>query len=280
MLLTNWIRVFLGDNGTITDQSLLLNNNSGFSHSFVAAEDYLYIAQNRPFNNMFFEIDSANATPTIASVELWDGQAWQNALDELDGTASGGASMAQDGVLQFSPDRDEFWECVEDTRDEPSAFGLESDVALYDSYFLRISFSADFTLSLKRVGYLFAQDEQLSAIDPEINNYLDSWQSGKTDWIEQIRIASEHVITDMQGRGLVVHPGNILRLSDVSLATAYRTLALIYNKFGEGFEFQKNEAMKSYNMFMSKKRWILDTNNNAEVDRGEQSGTPAGIGVR
>lgn len=273
MLLTNWIRVFLGDNGTITDLSLTLNQNSSFSHSFVAAEDYLYIAQTKPFNNLFFEIDSANATGTVASVELWDGVAWKAALDELDGTSSSGASMAQDGVLQFSPDRDETWEFVEDTRDEPSAFGLQSDVAIYDCYFARIKFSVDFTLSLKRVAYLFASDEQLEAIDPEIDNYLTSWASGKTDWIEQIRIASDHLITDMEARGFIVHPGNILRISDVSLATAYRTLALIYNKLGEGFDYQKVEAMKNYNSLLSKRRWTVDTNDNGEVDRGEESGT-------
>ena len=273
MLLTKWIRVFFSDNGTVEDLSLALNNNSTVSRSVVAAEDKLYIAQTTPFNNFFFHIVTANATSTAMTVELWDGIQWRAAVDLLDATSVSGASLGQSGVVQFSPDRDEFWDCVEDTRNEPTAFELQDDIVLYDSYFARITWSSDFTLSLQQIGYLFATDEQLVAIDPEVDNFLTSWASGKTDWLEQILLGGQHLIADLQARNLITRPGQILRFEDVSLATAYRTLVIIYNKLGPGFEFQRDWALNQYNQQLSKSRWTIDANNNAEVDRFEEDGT-------
>lgn len=271
MLLNQWIRVFFSDNGTVSDLSVGLQRNSSVSLPFVAADDKLYIAQTLPFNNFFLEMATANDQASTLSIDLWNGLEWKAAVDILDSTASSGASLGQDGVVQFSPDRDEFWDCVEDTRDEPTAFGLQSDIVLYDSYFARISFSADLNVStgIKKIGYLFATDEQLQAIDPEIDNYLTSWESGKTDWVEQILIASQHVIIDMNARGWIIHPGQILRMDDVSLATAYRTLVLIYNKLGPGFDPQRDNALKQYNDLMSTRRRTLDINQDGEVDRHE-----------
>lgn len=275
MLLTQWLRVFYSDNGTVTDLSIPLTENDATALPLVAAEDYIYLAQSMPFNNVFIEIGTANTSNSVLSVDLWDGEAWQPAVDVMDATSVGGKTLARDGVIQFQPDRDEFWELVEDTRDEPTAFGLQSSIVLYDSYFARLKVSQNLfaSTSISKVGYLFATNEQLDAIDPEINRYLTSWDASKTDWVEQILLGSQHVITDLKARGWIKHAGQILRLDDVSMACAYRTLALIYNKLGAGFEGQRDDALKQYNALMSVKRFSIDENLDGHTSRAEFYGS-------
>lgn len=275
MLLTQWIRAFYSDNGTITDISLGLQEDASVTFEVVGTQDYLYVAQSMPFNNLFVEIHTANTNASVVSVDLWDGKAWTPAVDVLDGSALSGKSLARDGVIQFQPDRDEFWEKVEDTRDEPTAFGLQSSVVIYDCYFARFKFSADLSAGtkLKKIGYAFCNDEQLEGVDPEIDNYLTSWDAAKTDWVEQILVASLHLITDLKARGWISHPGQVLRLDDVSMAAAYRTLALIYNKLGSGFEGQRDDALKQYNDLLSVKRFTFDQDGDGQVGRGELFGS-------
>lgn len=284
MLLTQWIRVFLDDNGTFSDLSLALSERaSSAAIPIVAAEDKLYVAQQMPFNNLFFQLGVANATASNVTVEYWDGELWASAVDIIDATASGGASLGRDGVLQYSPDRDEDkWQVVEDPREEPAAFGIPASIVINDQYWMRLSFSADLDVgtTLTRVGYKFCTDEQLQAIDPEIDLYLTSWEAGKTNWNEQVLLGSQFVISDMKQRGLIDHPGNLLRLDEISMAAAYRTLMTIYAKLGEGFDPVRDKAKENYNLIMNSKFFTLDRFKDGEVTPGEYQRISSGGGVR
>lgn len=282
MLLSQWIRVFYSDNGTVSDLSLGLQESGDVNVPFVAADDYIYIAQSMPFNNFFLEVSTPNDQASSIVIETWDGVQWRNAVDILDGTSVGGVTLARDGVIQFSPDKDEFWDLVEDSRDEPSAFGIQNDVVLFNSYFIRVSFTADLNAAtdLNRIGYLFATDEQLESIDPEIDNYLTSWGgASKTDWNEQLMLGSQFVVTALQSRGMIFSRGQILRIEDVSLAAAYRTLVLIYSKFGEGYESQRADALEQFNNFLSIQRFSFDKDQDGELSYSEEAAS-VGRGVR
>lgn len=281
MLINQWIRVIRGDNGTLTDASLNAQIDGTISlASLVASEDYLYIGQHFPFNNIFFQIDTANDQASVMSVELWDGIEWNAVANQLDGTDASGVTLARDGVLQFVPDRDETWDLVTYTDEEPAAFGLET-LKLYDLYWARLKWSADLGAStaIKRLGYAFCTDSQLVAIDSDINNYRATWSSGKTDWIDQIMLASEMVVIDLKGKGLIMHPGQILRLEDVSLATAYKTLELIYAGLDEGFEGQRDYAAKMYQKLIGLQRWTFDQNKDGRAAPNEIHNVPV-RGVR
>lgn len=265
-LLNQWVRIFLKDNTQLFDLSMRAQNDLSIPFEFVAAEDALYIAQDLPFNNLFFEIDTPNTVESALSIEIWEGKEWVTAKNIMDGTATqnipiqtNAVPLAQDGVIQFIPDRDDTWAQVPDTTEENN-FDLISDIEIYEKYWLRIKYATNLSAgtSIKKIGYAFCEDRQLTTIDPEIDNYLSSWASGKTDWAEQILLASEHVIIDLKSRGLIVHPGQILRFEDVSLATAYRTLAIIYNKLGPGFEFQRDNALAQYESLSSIQRFTFD----------------------
>jgi len=277
-----WIRIFYKDDTNIVDLSLKAQNDETIPFDFVSAEDKLYIAQDLAFNNFFIQLDTPNAVQANMTIEVWEGKAWQPVVDIIDGTNTQ-AFPAQttptpfsiDGVVQFVPNREEFWRFVDDTTDEPAAFGLQSDLTVYNKYWLRVGFDTDLTVGtiIKKIGYAFCDDRQLTAIDPEIDNFLTSWASGKTNWIEQILIASEHVVSDLKSRSLIEHQGEILRFEDISLATAYRTLALIYSKFGKGYETQRDDAMARYAELSAISRFSFDKNSDGQLDKGEFQGT-------
>ena len=282
MLLTQWIRVFRRTGaGVVTDLSLDLQDETASVTLDLQTDEYLYVAQQMPFNNLYFDLVTPNATGSNVTVELWDGSTWKSAVDLLDGTRLNGAFLGRDGVLQWSPDRDESWQPITDTRDEEPAFLLQNDVVLYDQYWMRLSVSVnlDAGTTLNAIDYKFAVDKQLEDLDPEIDNFLTSWEAGKTDWERQLRVGSSHVVQDLKVRGLIVHPGQILRMDDVSWATAYKTLEIIYTRLGEGYEFQQSDAKEKYKHFLNQKRFTFDRNRDALVSAGEVSRTVA-EGVR
>lgn len=282
MLLTQWIRAFRRTGaGVVTDLSLDLQDETASVTLDLQTDEYLYVAQQMPFNNLYFDLVTPNATGSNVTVELWDGSTWKSAVDLLDGTRSSGAFLGRDGVLQWSPDRDESWQPITDTREEEPAFLLQNDVVLYDQYWMRLSVSVnlDAGTTLNAIDYKFAVDKQLEDLDPEIDNFLTSWEAGKTDWERQLRVGSSHVIQDLKVRGLIVHPGQILRMDDVSWATAYKTLEIIYTRLGEGYEFQQRDAKEQYKHFLNQKRFTFDRNRDALASGGEVSRTVA-EGVR
>jgi hypothetical protein len=119
----------------------------------------------------------------------------------------------------------------------------------------------------------------LEDIDPEINRFRDSWETGKADWERQLRLASTHIIQDLKRRGLIVHPGQILVFDDVTWATAYKALELIYRTLGEGYSQQKEDAKAQSEEFLDQKRFTFDLTNDAQVDPGEINRS-AIVGIR
>jgi predicted ATPase len=93
--------------------------------------------------------------------------------------------------------------------------------------------------------------------------------STKLDWNDQIQLASTHIVADLKSRQLIFNQGQVIRFDDVSLACAYRTLAIIYSALGDPFKNKKDEALQQYSALMNIKRFTLDANLNGKVDRQE-----------
>lgn len=271
-MLGQWIRCFYSDNGTLIDRSLEAQNSDTLSFQIVAAEDYLYVGQYYPFNNLFFEVGSVvNAVASLATVQYWDGTTWRTAVDVLDQTKASGASMARNGVIQWSPNQDYQWSAVQDTSDTGSPTELQT-LTIYDLYWVRIKWSANFTAStvLKNIGYAFTTTQTLYSLDSEMNQYLVAWGgSTKTNWDEQIMVASQQMVADLRARGFVAGAGNIIRFDDVFLPCAYLTLSLIYQPLGSAFNDRKTDARAQYKKLLNLTRFTVDQNNNARPDPSE-----------
>lgn len=279
-MVKRWIRVLTEVSDTITDKTLHSQNGTGFNCNFATSGDFFYVGQYFPFNNFTVDLHSANTSGSEMLVEYWDGSSWSDAVDLLDGTVSGSASLAQHGTVQFSPDKDSAWTRVSDTFDE-SGMGLEA-LKLYDLYWVRVSFDGPLssTTSVKELRYKFCEHADLVKVDPEINQYLTAWGgAGKTNWNEQIFEASDNIISELKERKLILHPGQILRFDDVYKACVYQTLMLIYSQLGESFKVKFDYFEKLYSKHLGDKRFTFDAVRDGMVSTSEIEMT-VGKGVR
>jgi hypothetical protein len=267
-MLAQWIRVFFSDNGVLTDYSIEAQQNSQLAFPAVATQDYIYVAQYFPFNNLFIEIDTANANASALSCEYWDGQQWRAGVDSVDATKSSGATLAVAGVFQFSPNKNYKWQIIKDTSETGNTPVQLQSLSIYDAYWMRLKVSADLSAGTKirKISYAFTTNQIMLGIDPEINQYLTAWGgASKLDWNEQIILASQHLVADFKARQLIVGVGNIVRFDDIALAVAYRTLGLIYAQLGEAFKAKYDDSVIQYNKLLGIKRFTLDRNDDAQV---------------
>lgn len=273
-MLKKWIRTFYSDNGILTDYSLTAQNDSTFPAVMVAAEDYIYVGQYFPFNNMYFKIGVANINASVMSVQYWGEKQWNDAVDVIDATSVGGKTLAQSGVIQWSPDEDLMWQATDDTSDVNNATPTElNSLTIYDLYWMRFKVSANLgaTTTIDKIAYCFCDDMIVTNLDPDINDYLTNWKAAKTNWIDQILIASEHLVLDLKQGDIIKSGANILRFDEIYLACAYRTLAVIYNGLGEKFKDKREKALSEYKGIMQGMQLTIDVTGDALVNTGEIS---------
>lgn len=266
-MLKNWYRVFYSTNGVLSDKSLLSNTKAGFVFT-LPSTDYIYIGQAMPFNNIFAWMDVVNTNPATLTVQYWDGDEWTDTVDLLDNTMG----FTQSGVIQFSPNDEDSWHCVNDTSESTNGPAELNSITVYDLYWVRIKSNATLsvTTKVKMFTYAFCRSEDLSVYEPEIDSYLEPWGGvSKTNWIEQIIAASEQVILDLKAAGLVVHAGQVLRFDDVAIPTMFKTLLLIYTVLGPAFNERKLSRQRDYSAMLSVKRFTFDKNKNGRVDKAE-----------
>lgn len=61
----------------------------------------VYVGSHLPFGGLSVDVDSTNSTSSTLAVTYWNGSAWAN-ITPTDGTASGGATFAQDGNITWT----------------------------------------------------------------------------------------------------------------------------------------------------------------------------------
>lgn len=82
------------DGSTSTDITLS-------SLSTLANGDYVLVGAHTPFSGLVVDVDSTNSTASVLTVSYWNGSAWVT-TSATDGTASGGATFAQDGSITWT----------------------------------------------------------------------------------------------------------------------------------------------------------------------------------
>lgn len=275
-MLKQWIRVVHSDNGVLTDKSLYASNGTAFNVPLVVSEDYIYVGQFYPFTNLYIEAATGNSSAATLGVEYWDSSAWRSGVDVLDGTASGSAMLGQSGVVQWMTDKDYSWEPVEDTSDTSDGPAALTGITVYNQYWMRIKASASLASGtyIKRVAYAFTSDAYLSQLDPEVDEYLTPWGgASKTNWDEQILIASEQVVTDLRARQFIQHRGQVILLEDLWMPTAYKTLELIYSQLGDSFSGKLANVQKKYTEMMNSKRWTFDQDKSGRIENWDLNRT-------
>ena len=273
-MLHEYLRVLKYDGTTFSDLSLDNQNESTNLDLALTTTDYIYLGQYFAFNNFFINLDTANASTSILSLEYWNGSEWKSALDLLDGTSLSGVTLSQSGVVQFSPDRLYGWNRVSDTSEASAPTEMQS-LTIYNMMWLRFkpTINIDALTDAFSISYAFTSSQQLNNHDIEINNYYDRFAVGKTDWNNEIVTASRYLVADLKRKNIVQDHAQILRFDDVSLACEWKTLEHIYNNMGKAYVEKRDDARTQYDKYISIRERSLDKNNDASLSMDELKGS-------
>lgn len=248
-----------------TDISVAVNDyrSSAASFSYVSG-DYLYIGQEMPFNNLWFEIGTPNAASgAVVSIQNWWGNQWVNCVDVVDQTTA----LSSTGRLSWSTDYLKAWDVEQTTRDKVT--GLE-DFDIYWMYWARLSWDSSFTGSptVKYIGQKFSDDAALYSHYPDLNNanLKASFAVGKTDWVEQAYMATEVVIRDLQSRKIIFARGQVLDPHRLEDAAIHRTAEIIYAGMGKAYEVDMAKAHNRYKAAMDKDFFRVDLNASGNLE--------------
>jgi hypothetical protein len=270
-IITN--RVIFSDNAVLTDHTIVLNNyKSGTgSVTVVAAQDGLYIGSTLPFNSRYFDVSTANTNSSAVTVSLWDGNStWNAAVDVRDNTLSSGASLGQSGAITWALDRDKSWGLEDSTEDIP----VLSSLKLYDLYWARFTWSADFSAStaLKYVGFKFSEDEDLDVEYPELtlSETKTAFQAGKTDWDDQHFRAGEEVIRWLTHKRVMEDPNQILDAERFRGASSHYVAFVAFRAFGDDYKDNRDQAIKDFGIAMKQGLYSIDMNKNTRLDDKEK----------
>lgn len=274
-------RVLYSDNGVLEDITLKVNNFRDRTYSLAyKTGDYLYIGVDLPFNHKYFDLVTANAIVLQPTIETWDGSEWDLAVDILDetqeGTTNPDASLGQSGTISFKTDEDETgWGC-DDTKDIPE---LNSAI-IYNKYWLRISWNANFTTTINHIGQKFCSDDDLYGFYPDLDNqdlrdcFVRTEPEGtKLDWIEQEIQAVEAITREMRARHILWTPNQILDFEILRNAAIHKTAEIILGALGTAYEENRKLASEKYKEAFNLDKFNVDKNANSNLDCGEDKVT-------
>jgi hypothetical protein len=272
-------RSVFSDNAVLEDVSVRLNDFKGdsFNMPFVAAEDFLYIGSDMPFNHRWFEIQSPNDQTASLEISVWEGDTWAPANDVIDQTSLGGVALAQSGHILFRPDEDEGWSREDTNQDSDQITGL-TDVTIYGLYWARLRWTADLasTTTIKYIGHKFSNDDDVRLIFPILlePKVLDQFEDGKTNWDQQHFWAAEQIIRDLRRRNIVFSRNQILDMDLLSDASVFKVAEAAFRSFGKDFVQERDEARSEYNKQLDKAIKHIDQNKNAILEQYERFKRP------
>lgn len=264
-------RIIFDDNGVISDLSVNLNNLfAGTSTVNLAlTTDYLYIGSDLPFNHRYFEVSTANANTAVMSVEIWDGNAWNAAVDVIDQTSSGGKTLAQSGYISWVTDRDSSWGQESTTEDIAALASLK----IYDMFWVRLKVSANLSANtaLQYVGHRFANDDDLGGYYPDLvqSTVMDAFETSKTNWNEQHFLAAEEIIQDIRKARIAWNANQIINWEQFNLAAVHKVAANIMFAFGDDYKDNRAEALKQYKDALNLKVFAIDSNEDGHKTEAE-----------
>lgn len=266
-------RIIFSDNGTLSDLTINLNNFHAGTETvaMVAAEDFLYIGRRFPFNHIFFKMNTANTNASTLTIQIWDGEEWDEAIDIIDETISSGATFGQTGYVQWSVHRNTV-PIAEDTTnvdDTEQITGL-GNVKIYDLYWIRLKVSADLSAgtSFSWIRNKFSDDNHLGSEYPDLltSDSLTAFESGKTDWEEQHLLAAEIIEDDLINKFWMEDVSQVLDRFKLTRASVQKVAEIAFSAFGEDADDDRQKAQKEYQNRISKNTIIVDRNRNARVD--------------
>jgi len=266
-------RIIYSDNGVLEDLSIKLNNFKSGTQAFTwtANEDFLYISSILPFNHQYFHVTSPNNVIAELYIEHWNGKAWVNTIDRLDGTKVNLRSFANSGHVSFMVDKKYNW--VRSDTDRMTNSGLQT-LEIYDHYWIRVMLSGDAVFTLKYIGQKFSDDEDLGTLYPDLNRaearlQFNNGVAGKTSWEEQHIQAADLIVKDLENMYLMKDRSQIIRWHRLNHAAIHKVAEIIFNSHGNDGRENRDDAMRYYNEAIKFTATQLDLNRNTRLDDNE-----------
>lgn len=265
-------RVFWRSGSTPIDVSPELNDfRRGTKVMQILLTDQLYVGCEWPFNHKYFDVLAANANASVASVQFWDGSTWNDAVDVIDETATGGKTLAQSGTISWAMDRigGKSWFREQDSNRISALTGTR----IFELYWMRFRFSASLSAAteLRYIGERFSDDTDLISFYPDTPNLLTAFASGKTDWREQEFASAEAIARDLRSQAVLYRREQILRSELFNEASVHKTAQIIYSALGIQYEDRMKAAAVAYRAALNFKQFELDRNADAIPDGYEST---------
>ena len=264
---------------TFTELTKSLNDfRSGVETLTFDVGDRLYFATVLPFNHRYFEITTPNAvTSADLIVEYWGGKdTWINPSRILDYTESNDASFNQTGIMQFFPDHENLIGQQSDTDVMDQNF-KDHAPSVPNMFWQAIGFSETVTIGLSYVGQLFlSTDDEIYEIYPLLRetSWLDQWESGKTDWLEQRLNCTNQIVSELEKRSVILSRNQVLDTARLRESCIHLTAQTIFAGLGvDRFEKEIERAGKRYTDAMNMGRYNVDMNADAQVSTYERKAT-------
>ena len=259
-------RFFWDDDGTLTDQTIEWSNPHGDAAVW-DGKSYLYISSYLPFNHRYIDISVANDKGGTLDVQHWYSDEWNSVVDTVDYSAK----LTKSGNVLFTIDDDNGW----DTEDDSSDITELATTKVYNAYWSRITLATalDSALSINYIGYKFAEDSDLLLKYPSLKNskLKTAFETGKTDWKDQLILASEFIVSDLKSRNLLISKNQILTLDRFTNACVHKTAEIIFNGLGEKWIDFAARAYTLYNDDMNLDNYGIDLNADGNMDRVEKT---------
>lgn len=265
-------RIILSKDGVLSDLSLPLCDYLADSSvlNLEADTDYLYIGSLVPFNHLYIDVKVANTTNSSLSIQVYNNNTWEDCVDVIDGTKTGAKTLAKSGIVQFALSSQKGWSYESYSYDIPEL----SVTNIFDFYWCRISVSVDLfaTTEINYIGHRFCTDTDINSMYPMLNNsnLMTAYKTGKTNWLEQILTASEFIIRDLQGRGLIKAAGQIFDYGRFKNPCIYKTVEIIFGALGQGYTDERNDARKAYQDDMHNARFNFDRKMDGRLDQEDR----------
>lgn len=255
------------DGGGVSDISALVEDlDAQTAEVSVSDELPIFIGSQLPFGHKYFQFAEGSGLEVAApTVEIWNGTEFKAAVDVFDGTLA----FSQSGKIQFEPDRKRNpWKWEQSSR---SVEGLELGPDIYGMFWARITAPEAMEFTLSYVGQKFMEQDYLFQIYPDLNKsgLMAAFKQGKTDWEEQIVLASQLIADDLRQRKIVVRRDQIMDTTILKNACRHKTAELIYMGLGNGNIDNRILAAKAYKSEISKDFFEIDLNADGVVDGHE-----------
>jgi hypothetical protein len=277
-------RFIFSDNGTLKDKTINLEKYHSDSEviDYVTSNDAIYIGSELPFNSLFFDVAVSNTTSGNISIKYWDATTWRSMVETFDETEVGGIPFSTSGHITWVPDRNYLW--AQSNTTYPS--GTEQitglgNITIYDLYWIKIEYDAtlDNTLELNWIGPKFCHDNDLTGEYTLFSNstFKSNYLTGKTDWENEIIIASRIMIEDIINKGVISGAGQLLKRRKLRDACVSKTAQLIFKNLGDDYKDDAERAWKEYKDRLSMSNYGADLNNNATFDTSVELGVKTGV---